>query len=93
MEKVHSDLKGHVFRCDRKTAQIVNPAVQFLNQPIPEFVNLLRTEGDEQPRKAIIRMFGMFSHTLYSHVSLPLWREFPELEPEAHAEVRGTRTD
>jgi hypothetical protein len=82
VEKVQCDINDEKFLCDRQIAQIISPAIQLLNEPIPEFLGLVKSQCDEHTHSAIKRMFGMFSGTLYTNVSDPIWHRYPELRPE-----------
>lgn len=70
------------FTCRRTIAAMINPLLQIIVEPVPDFVPLARAELDSSHFSALIRHVGGCTGSISVDICIPLWRAFPDLLPE-----------
>ena len=69
------------FSCGEETAQLIAPLVRLLVEPVPEFLHPLSKTLDQAHYKKIKRFYGLFISGLYQSLGLPIWSQYPSLDP------------
>jgi len=77
-----TDIHSSRFTCQRTIAVMINPLLQIIVEPVPEFVPLARKELDRSHFKALIRHVGGFTGSISVDICIPIWQAFPDLVPE-----------